>query len=538
MAIATAFTTVNAQDYSQPYTRPSIYTVLVKSDEENSRLDWELENPNLALQRFGLVSNESKIDGTSIRSNVPQSVFPTIPIPQQFFDHNLDVRVIDLDPLTKGLTLDEINAANKAFGIGEVNLKPKKKSGLGAAIEKGTNLIDKAIGTDLGGLVNSVTDLWKTCKDTYDFLKAANGFGNDSTLRMVPAALNKYFSKEHSAELLTAKWFDYNAKRKEKWDNTLVIDRGFFSVTEQEKEKALRNSATTLLGRSDDLISNTFVLAIFLRFRSKAVQSAAWQQVLSAGGETAKAFAKNEGTILGADATSQGLGTLITTAVGKGYVVEVNAFLYKLEWDTEISNAFYDKIFYKNLPFEKLVSLGICKLVPVHNGVTTITKGHRYGLQKKEETEMVKVAIEQSIDEAMAKLETQTKELQTYAPITSMDSKNVVYAKIGTKEGIGNNDEYYIKEAELKDDGHIEYKEVASVKAQKNKIWENRMDASKINELSDKDAKELNINKDAVSLGHTAFKGAKKEDYTGYLLTLKCKNGQKPLDEIIDNTKK
>ena len=88
------------------------------------------------------------------------------------------------------------------------------------------------------------------------------------------------------------------------------------------------------------------------------------------------------------------------------------------------------------------------------------------------------------------------------------------------------NDEYEILEEQLNPKtNRIEYKSVGTVKVVDKQIWENRAGiAQDINDISDEEAKADGINKEAIALGQTAFKGAKKgNDYTGYLLRLKKK---------------
>ena len=150
LAVGMSFSALYAQNYEQPMTKPSVYMILVKSDKENATLDYEIENPNLILKKFNEIKDQLKgllepgkklinlikkndtelsteldqnngIEETTIRSKVPQSLFPTIPIPDKFFDHNLKVRVVDLDPLTKGLSTDEIDKANEPFAKSEAS---------------------------------------------------------------------------------------------------------------------------------------------------------------------------------------------------------------------------------------------------------------------------------------------------------------------------------------------------------------------------------------------------------------------------------
>ncbi|MBO4380137.1 MAG: hypothetical protein J5784_03960 [Muribaculaceae bacterium] len=576
LAVGMTFSAMSAQNYEQPMTKPSVYMILVKSDKENAKLDYEIENPNLILKRFNEIKNQFKdflapgkniidiiplgkknkkedteltkeldksngIDKTTIRSNVPQSIFPTIPIPDKFFDHNLKVRVVDLDPLTKGLSTDEIDKANEPFAKTDAS--------------KISNLFGGLIGID----------------------KSQSFIANIDTIsRLIPAALGKHFKEQHTSELLLAKWLNYketkakqaNTASKTKktkkgkntkassqssdnvadaviparWDENLITERGLYSLTEEEKEKALKTAGTTaiLAGRGYDLIGKTFVVAINLRYRSnKAFMLEANDEANAIISAINEIGGKIAGPKIDKIVRTAFLGKEITALVASkaltGYRVQATAFLYKIDWTDEISYEFATQIVDKNASLEDLIQLGICRLIPMgkSKGVANLNKvflKEITGVDKRSEKDLVSDATQRAIEKAITQLQEKFEDFRTYTHITGVGDKGLVYAKIGTKEGVEEGDKYEICESTLNDDGRITYKPIKTVEAEKDNIWENKVDVSDplFNGLSDEEAKNLGVNKKAVSLGQTTFKGAKKgEDYTGYLLRLKSKKKKK-----------
>ena len=88
------------------FMRSSIYTILVNSDEQNTRLDQEAQETD--AEGYAATLQES---GLSSLGGIPKSVFPTLAIPEQFNDHNLEWRVLDFDQITAGMTDEEAKAA-------------------------------------------------------------------------------------------------------------------------------------------------------------------------------------------------------------------------------------------------------------------------------------------------------------------------------------------------------------------------------------------------------------------------------------------
>lgn len=287
-----------ASSSPENYMRSSIYTFLLKSHQQNLKLDEEAktEGAGAANLRVFSSSNARTNDSISV-SEAPQLAFVKIAIPDQFNDHNLGTRVVLFDEIANSLTDDDKKA-------GEADL-PKKKSGFGSFLV--------GLGKEAIGMKTNTT--------------------NDYFDENVAAVTRKYLNTNHIADSIVARWFDYG-KTPEVWDLDLVIERGMANASAEDKELARTQGLSSGLGQREglELLKNTFVIAINLRFRSNQAIVAEAESVTSG--------------LLGADATSL-LGTVASAAAGEGFQVQAHTYLYQLVWNEDKLNEFQEKIFAK-----------------------------------------------------------------------------------------------------------------------------------------------------------------------------------------------
>lgn len=466
------------------YMRSSLYTFLIKSDEQNNRLQEQIDNAadNEYLAAVKSVANtdakRAANEDNSIRKvEIPGVKFLDIPIPNQFNDHNLTLRVLEYDPIKATITPEE-----------------KEKYA-----EKKSN------GAKFGGFAKAA-------------LGAATGAGQNSTLlgsddmeEYLPAVIARYIETEHVAPYLVGKWFSYNPANDKKWSEDLVLERGLQNASAEDLAKAKESNLlrSTLAGKGFQLIDNTYVLAINLRFRSnKAV--VAESQALAGG-------------ILGNSAAGL-LGAAAGAAAGEGFQVQAVTYLYKLVWTPEIEVNFAENYFDKNASIEDLIASGICKLEYIGKDKASAHVRQSI-LNTTPESELIARATARAIDAAIIKLQSKYEQFRTVAPIMRCDADGTIYAGIGLKEGLCKGDKYEVLEAsEDPKTGAITYKAVATVEPDEKRIWDNRYGAAE--EAAEKGGDEVDAdasNADAVNLGASAFKGKKGKDFTGYFLRLKKK---------------
>ena len=192
-AASVSFAFAESVDSVPKFRRSSLYTILVKSAAQDANLDKELTSSgNLVSDLVGAFVSENK-DTTETagmsKSQIAQREFLKVEIPNQFNDHNLDIRVLDFDAIK--VTPEEIAAS-----VDEGTSK-KKKGGFGKALGKG--LLAATTGADV------------------DAMKGSN---SDSVDTKLGAVLRKFYESEEIAPKLVAKWFGY---ANGKYDENLLL---------------------------------------------------------------------------------------------------------------------------------------------------------------------------------------------------------------------------------------------------------------------------------------------------------------------------
>lgn len=477
MAMLSAPATMKAEDVK--FMRSSIYTILVNSNDQNTRLDNEAKETDAEGYAQTL-----KDAGLSSLGSVPSQVFPSLAIPEQFNDHNLEWRIIDFDQLTNGMTDEEAAAARpKGGGAG------KFMKGLGAS----------ALGSN-----SSMVRVEKV--DDY-----------------MHAAVNKFLNDNKVADHMVAKWYGYNPEGTPKFNTGLIQERGLENASAAELAKASANAdfKAMLSSQGFELLNNTFVVATNLRFRNNKALAKEISEL--AGGATAVAGSKM-GALggLAAMGAQKGIEASLNALMKDMYSVTAVTNLYKLDWNDEIDMALSDKVLYnENATLQDLLDAGLCKLTYVGQ-----TKA-RSGVKKdKEKTldQLAASATARAIDKALAKLQVENEVFRTTVPV-SKSADGFVYAKIGSKEGVTEGDEYEVLEQQLDPKTNkVVYKKVASAKVEKGGVWFNTTGAEEI--IANAEGAEAEAMKSAQELGYTKLKVGKKNDFSGYYLRLAKKKGK------------
>ena len=464
----------------QKYMRSSLYTLILNSETMNQFYEEETkkgENADALMSLAkGFAGTDSKKEANSQTTgsifSMPAKVFSQIEIPNQFNDHNLQWRVLNFDSIKSTVTEQE---------LAECPAVKKKGAGFGK-FAKGM------LGMETKGNEN-----------------------NEEFDKYALAVLNKFFKTNHIAPALIAKWYDYNPNAAEHWGLGTVIERGNYNFTSEDVEEAANdiNLRTKIDQTAFDMISNTYVMAVNLRFRS-------YQAVVAEAAALAKGVGSQFGS-LGALA-SQAASTAASAAAGDGYTVQAVSYLYRLKWNDDVNQKFAVDIYQKNADISELVKSGLCQLEFV--GSEKASCNIRQSLFSNTPiSTLVERATARAIDNAIINLQNKHIEFRTVLPITGGDGE-FIYAPIGTKENLNPKDEYEILEAREDKNGKRTYKSVGTVKAVENAIWNNSYGAK---EEVNNNPKATDAEKEALNLGYSKFKG-KKGDFRGYYIRLKKKN--------------
>lgn len=461
------------------FMRSSIYTVLVNSNEQNTRLDNEAKETD--PEGYAQTLQES---GLKSLGCVPSQIFPTLAIPEQFNDHNLEWRLIDFDSLTSGMTEEEAKAARPQGG--------------------GAGKFMKSLGASALGGNSSIVRVEKV--DDY-----------------MHAAVNKFLSENNVAAHMVAKWYGYNPEGTPKFNTGLIQERGLENASASELAKANANAEfkAMLSSQGFELLNNTFVVATNLRFRNNKALA---KEISELAGAAAAAAGSRMGALggLAAMGTQKGVEASLNALMKDLYSVTAVTNLYKLDWNDDIDMALSDKVLYnENATLQDLLDAGLCKLTYIGQ-----TKA-RSGVKKdKEKTldQLTASATARAIDKTLAKLQVENEVFRTTVPV-SKSAEGFVYAKIGSKEGVSEGDEYEVLEQQLDPKTNkVVYKKVASAKVEKGGVWFNTTGAEEI--IANAEEAEAEAMKAAQELGYTKLKVGKKNDFSGYYLRLSKKKGK------------
>lgn len=478
LVVSAAMSTATLGAEDQKYMRSSIYSILVNSPEQNTRLDNEAKETDPTGYAEALEGS-----GVTSLGEIPAMVFPQLAIPEQFNNHNLDVVVIDFDQLSSGISEDDAKEARPKGGGAGKFFKGMAASQLG---------------------------------------------GNSSMVRVekvddyMHAVVNKFIADNNVPSMMVAKWYNYDPNRQPQFNEEVILERGLENASAAERAKADANSvaAAMLSAQGFELLNNTYLVATNLRFRNNKALA---KEISDLAGQAAAAAGARAGALggLAAMGVQKGVEASLNALMKDLYSVTAVTNLYKLDWDDDIDANLSENVLYKEgATLDDLLNSGLCKITYV--GQTKARSGVKKDKNKTLD-QLAASATARAIDKALAKLQVEHEAFRTTVPV-SKSADGFVYAKIGTKEGVTEGDEYEILEQQLDPKTKkITYKKVGAAKVEKDGVWFNTTGADEL--IANADEKEAEALKAAQELGYTKLK-ANKKDYTGYYLRLKKKKGK------------
>lgn len=399
------------------------------------------------------------------KASIIKDNFLTSPIPEKFNNHNLDDRYRIFKPSNYTVTDEEIAQYNQNNG------KQSKAGKIAAGVKS----------------------------------QASAGLVDTTNTKAIPAKLVKFFDKNQIGNQLIARWFNfsqqYDSQSQSHFNMDLIKERGLYNASEFDKsfaEKSIRGM-NLLADAGENLIGSTFVIAIRFNYVNK-------EDIAKQAKKTANTVSKFGGKFGGAAAAVVKAGADVA---GKGYVIQATAYLFRLTWDDEVSNTFYSQ-YYNSRDIETFATSDIFKLEYV-GSVSEWSDVQSTVFSKASEDELVKRAAIRSLDESIAKLQKEYEVFRTKTPLVTTDPSIMAY--IGMKEGVEAGDKFEVLEKQMDENGITKYKRVEVIKAEKNKIWDNRFAA-------DEERAEMQENgKDTTPvLNSTTFSGSSKKIYPGMLI--------------------
>jgi hypothetical protein len=319
--------------------------------------------------------------------------------------------------------------------------------------------------------------------------------------------ISKYINEKKLAKQTVASWLNRTPNGDMDWSE--IIKRGKYSASAAESENLNKTLDQKDYFKDTSLISNTYTLFNKLTFFAnepvaRDIRDKAKEEV------TKKLAGKPEVLLTKA---LQGIDA-VYEKTKEGYTCIVNTYLYQLDWNDSIAEKTRNIFFNANFTGDKKIAWDTTSLFKMKFiGKTTTSSIVTFKIgEKRTEEQIIELQIKRSLDKALAKLQ---KEHVQFCPITPIESKSPLTAKIGLKEGVEPGQKYEVlKLNELNPlKPFLERVEVVTV-PKKGHIWDNRQGADQ-EPLLDKEGNPI------VTPALTTFDGGKKASETYFLRLIK-----------------
>lgn len=326
--------------------------------------------------------------------------------------------------------------------------------------------------------------IWGVQKRDSGYYKATYGHQlSTKELKANAQFTEDLLNREEVAKEMVAKWFGMQGDSPETatFNTNLIQERGQYNASDVDVALALQTTRglAMLSDAGEELLNQTFVLVNDVTYVT-AEQRA----------ETAKLAMDITGTVFDIFAGGN-LGRGLADLGGEiadsftGFKVKTHSYLYQLDWNDSIAAIFY-KFHYTSTP-------NAAKIQAFLDDTTTYRVkyvAHEYEFDEKavlkgkySRTELVRTICARSMDKNIVELAKQYEDFKVKTPVyevlTNDKGKIEGYAaKIGMKEGITDGSKFQVvQRVQDPNTGKTEYKYVASVKAKKGCIWDNRYNA-------------------------------------------------------------
>lgn len=291
--------------------------------------------------------------------------------------------------------------------------------------------------------------------------------------------LNKF----EVGKMLVAEWFGMTGEsiNDATFNTKLIQERGQYNASDIDVAVALQTTRglATLSDAGEELLGQTFVLVNDITYVTAEQEAEAAKKAMNVlggifdaltGGKTGKDIADVAGAI--ADSFT-------------GFNVKTHSYLYQLDWNDSVAAVFYTQ-HYTDKPDP-------VKMKAFMDDKTTYRLkfvAHEYEFDKKSvlkgkytRTELVRTICARSMDKNIVALGKKYEDFKVKTPVYQVlsdgNGKITGYAaKIGMKEGIDEGSKFQVVQRIFNPEtGKTTYKYIASVKAKKGCIWDNRYNA-------------------------------------------------------------
>ncbi len=345
---------------------------------------------------------------------------------------------------------------------------------------------DKYDDHNIGWRVIDNSQIWGVQRKDSGYFKATYGHAlTPSELRANALRTEQLLNDADVAKEMVAKWFGMQGSSPEDavFNTDLIQQRGQYNASDVDVALALQTTRglATLSDAGEELLMNTYLLVNDITYVTAEQEAAAAKTAMNILGGIADALL-GSGSTVGKDVAN--LGGAIADSF-TGFKVKTHSYLYQLEWNDSIAAIFYQQ-HYTAKPDPK-------KIQAFLDDKTTYRLkyvAHEYEFDKKSvlkgkysRTELVRTICARSMDKNIVALAKQYEDFKVKTPVyqvlTDQRGKTEGYAaKIGMKEGISEGSKFQVvQRLQDPETGKSTYKYVATVKAKKGAIWDNRYNA-------------------------------------------------------------
>jgi hypothetical protein len=261
---------------------------------------------------------------------------------------------------------------------------------------------------------------------------------------------------------LVAKWFNHDKAGSFNLDQ--LIEKGYYNVNASDIQTALISHKTqngVIADAGEELIGNTYILVNDIQYgdkrraKEKRMSGAIALSAIPVVGMVAMPIAG------------------IMTNDYSGFNVTVTSYLYRLDWNDEISEGFYNA-YYTSKPDavkknafnneKKMFTVSYIGSQTVHSSNSNFK-----GVNNREA--QIRLVCTRAIDKAIAQLQKEHPEFRVRTPLIS---SSPITAHIGIREDVTEDSRFEVLEVGETAEGLTTYKRVAVIKPKKGKIWDNR----------------------------------------------------------------
>ena len=313
--------------------------------------------------------------------------------------------------------------------------------------------------------------------------------------------ISEFLTNNKVASRLVGRWFNRDAYTGA-CNMDLVKERGLYNATEFDRQLALHSARgmAMLQDAGEELIGNTFVLVNDIRYVDKSKGSKIFGSILKVAGGMASILTGDDSYANMAES----MGNIAESY--KGFKVRINTFLYRLDWNTEQANLFYQDQYGDGQDAQKKMNFDMARgnyrlryvgKVESNGGSTSFL-----GIKEDEPLMMVRKACQRAIDENVVDLQREFEEFRTKTPLLTAEP---ITAYVGKKEGITAKSKFEVLETIEMEDGSHKYNKVGEIEPIDGMVWDNRFMATE-------------EGADGATLGYTTFRAVKGKNFAKGML--------------------